>query len=116
MHAVSVLLQALVAGSTLFVWVVRYENIVEEFKHYRLPDWLRDLVGVLKVTFSILLLAGIQQSVFAVMGALGIAGLMGCAFVVHLRVKNPFAKMLPCLALLGISLAIVALNYPLIAT
>ena len=30
-------LKALVAGSIFFVWVVRYQNIVEEFKGFCLP-------------------------------------------------------------------------------
>ena len=37
--------QVLVASSIFFVWVVRYDNIVSEFRQYGLPDWLRDLVG-----------------------------------------------------------------------
>jgi len=48
MHSWTISLQALVATSIFFVWVVRYGNVVEEFKHYGLPDWLRDLVGILK--------------------------------------------------------------------
>ena len=47
-------LKILVGVSILFVWVVRYHNIVEEFKLYHLPDWLRDLVGILKITFAII--------------------------------------------------------------
>jgi uncharacterized protein (DUF486 family) len=38
---------------------------------------------------------------------------MACAFVVHLRVKNPPFKMAPCLSLLLISLGIALLNYRL---
>ena len=34
--------------SVLFVWVIRYDNIIKEFKQYELPDWLRDFVGILK--------------------------------------------------------------------
>ena len=48
-------LKALVSGSTFFVWVVRYQNIAEEFKSFGLPVWLRDLVGILKLSFVIML-------------------------------------------------------------
>jgi uncharacterized membrane protein YphA (DoxX/SURF4 family) len=113
MHDVSIFLQALVACSIFFVWVVRYANIVDEFKHYRLPDWLRDLVGILKMTFSALLLIGIAWPRFAVVGAVGIALLMACAFATHLRVKNPIFKMRPCLSLLVLSLVIAVVNYRL---
>lgn len=107
-------LQALVAASIFFVWTVRYPNIVEEFKHYGLPDWLRDLVGILKLTFALLLLIGIERKFFAVAGGLGVALLMVCAFITHLRVKNPVFKMLPCLTLLLLSLLIAAINYRLL--
>ena len=114
MHALTISLQALVAASVFFVWVVRYTNIVQEFKHYGLPDWLRDLVGILKITFSLMLLIGIEHGLFAVAGGIGIALLMGAAFVMHLRVKNPVFKMLPCLTLLVLSVVIAWINYRLL--
>lgn len=114
MHSSTIALQALVAASIFFVWVVRYANIIQEFRQYGLPDWLRDLVGILKLTFALLLLIGIERRPFAVAGGLGIAGLMGCAFFMHLRVKNPLFKMLPCLTLLILSLAIAFINYRLL--
>ncbi len=109
----TIVLQALVVASIFFVWVVRYDNIIQDFKQYGLPDWLRDLVGILKLTFALLLLLGIQRPSLAIIGSLGIAGLMGCAFAVHLRVKNPPFKMLPSLILLALSLIIAAINYRL---
>jgi len=48
-----------------------------EFKQYGLPAWLRDLVGILKLTFLLMLLIGLERGPFAVAGGLGIAGLMG---------------------------------------
>ena len=100
MHALTISLQALVAASIFFVWVVRYANIIQEFKQYGLPDWLRDLVGILKMTFALMMLIGIERRTFAVAGGIGIAILMGAAFVIHLRVKNPVFKMLPSPTLL----------------
>lgn len=114
MHNATIFLQALVAASILFVWVVRYDNIVQEFKHYALPDWVRDSVGILKLTLSLLLMLGIERKPFAVLGGLGIAALMGCAFIVHLRVKSPWPKRLPCLCLLAVSLAIAWMNHQLL--
>ena len=111
MQDLTIVLQALVAASIFFVWVVRYDNIIQEFKQYGLPDWLRDLVGILKLTFALLLLLGIQRASLAMIGSLGIAGLMSCALVMHLRVKNPVFKMIPSLALLALSLIIAIVNY-----
>lgn len=114
MEALTISLQAFVAASIFFVWVVRYDNAIEDFKRYALPDWLRDLVGILKLTFSLLLLIGIERKPLAIAGGLGIAFLMGCAFIIHLRVKNPAFKMLPSLTLLVLSLIIAAINYRLL--
>jgi len=113
MRDLTISLQALVAASVFFVWVVRYGNIIEEFKQYGLPEWLRDLVGILKVTFAMMLLIGIQRPPVAVAGALGIALLMGGAVFTHLRVGNPWFKMLPSLTLLVLSIIIAFLNYRL---
>ena len=104
-------LQTLVAAAVFFVWVVRYANIVEEFKQFGLPEWLRDLVGILKLTFALMLLIGIDRPPMAVAGGLGIAILMAAAFVTHLRVRNPLFKMLPSLGLLVCSAVIVWANY-----
>ena len=35
-------LKLLVLASVLFVWFVRYDNIVKEFIEYKYPNWLRD--------------------------------------------------------------------------
>lgn len=114
MHTLTISLQALVAASIFFVWVVRYANIVQEFKQYQYPDWLRDLVGILKMTFSLMLIIGIERKPFAVAGGIGIAVLMAAAFVTHLRVKNPVFKMLPSLTLLVFSAIIATINYRLL--
>lgn len=114
MENISIGLQALVAASIFFVWVVRYENIVAEFKEYGLPDGLRDFVGILKLTFSVMLLIGIERHLFAVVGGAGIAVLMAAAFITHCRTKTPLPKRLPCMALLLIATFIAWSNLQLI--
>jgi hypothetical protein len=94
------LAKILVFSSVLFVWVVRYKNIVEEFKIYNYPEWLRDLVGIMKLTFVVMLM---RADVFFVkFGAIGIMILMLAAIVTHLKVKNPFPKMLPAMVLFSL--------------
>jgi uncharacterized membrane protein YphA (DoxX/SURF4 family) len=114
MHGLTISLQVFVAASVFFVWVVRYANLVQEFKQYRYPDWLRDLVGILKISFSLMLLIGIERAPLAVVGGVGIALLMLAAGVTHLRVKNPVFKMLPSLTLLVFSVLIAWINYRLL--
>ena len=115
MSNLTIVLQALVATSIFFVWVVRYANIVDEFTHYGLPNWLRDLVGILKMTFALFLLIGIERGWFAVLGGIGIAVLMAAAVFTHVRVKNPVFKMLPSSTLLVLSALIAWLNYRMLA-
>ena len=111
MNILAIFLESLVSASIFFVWVVRYDNIVSELKQFGYPDWLRDLVGILKLTLSVLLLIGITDNRFAVAGGIGIALLMIAAFVTHIRVKNPLHKMMPSLTLMVLSILIAFLNY-----
>jgi len=94
----------LVPVAIFFVWVVRYDNIVKEFKHYSLPDWTRDLVGILKLSCAVMILT--SNGFLLKLGAVGIVLLMIAALIVHLRVKNPPAKMLPAATLMLLSLLI----------
>lgn len=90
----------LVFSSVLFVWVVRYANIVAEFKSYHYPDWLRDLVGITKIALVVMLMR--EDSYLVKFGAVGIMALMLAAMITHLKVKNPLAKMLPSMVLFGL--------------
>ena len=72
-------------------------------------------VGILKMTFALFLLIGIERGVFAVLGGVAIAVLMGAAVFTHVRVKNPVFKMLPSSTLLMLSALVAWLNYQLLA-
>ena len=90
-------LKIFVFSSVLFVWIVRYNNIVEEFRSYNYPNWLRDLVGITKVSLVIMIMSA---NIFLVkIGAMGIMILMLAAVITHLRVRNPLFKMLPSMSL-----------------
>ena len=102
-------LKALVIGSIFFVWVVRYENIIEEFKFYKLPDWVRDFVGILKLSFALMLFS--SDSIVILLGSSGIAFLMIAAVLTHLRVQNHLYKMLPSITLMSISFVILVFTF-----
>ena len=97
------ILQIITATSILFVWVVRYENIIAEFQQYKLPAWMRDMVGILKISFAIMLLTGIYNEKFKLLGSCGLILLMLAALFTHIKIKNPFSKALPSLTLLTFS-------------
>ena len=46
-------LKIIVTVSILFVWFIRYDNIKKEFIEYGYATWFRDLIGILKISFSI---------------------------------------------------------------
>ena len=104
-------LQIITASSILFVWVVRYDNIISEFQQYQLPVWLRDTVGILKLSFAIMLLVGIFNDNLKLLGSSGLIILMLAALLTHVKVKNPFYKALPSLTLLTFSTIILLSNY-----
>lgn len=118
MHGLAIFLQAFVAASIFFVWGLRHSNVAEEVKQYRLPNcklpnWLRDLLAILKITGAILLLVGINRPRAAIFGGVMIAALMAAAVFTHFRMKDPPLKVLLSTALLVCSLAVAYLNYRL---
>ena len=83
------ILSIFVFGSIIFVWGIRYNNIKDEFKNFQLPNWLRDLVGILKLSFAVMLFS--ENLEIIQIGASGIALLMVAALVTHFRLKSePF--------------------------
>lgn len=94
----------LISVSIFFVWVVRYDHIIKEFNEYGLPGWLRDFVGILKLSFSGMLVSGIDELIL--IGSAGISILMFCALVTHLKVKNKLYKMIPSFTLMVLSVII----------
>ena len=103
------LIKAFIAASIFFVWVVRYREIIEEFKFYELPSWLRDLVGIFKLSFAIMLFS--NDIYVTILGASGIMFLMAAAVYTHVRVKNPFHKMLPAFGLIILNFVIAFYTY-----
>ena len=84
-----------------FVWVVRYDNIKREFNEYKLPTWLRDVVGILKISFAAMLQFSNIQTVK--IGALGITILMFGAVLTHIRLKSTFRRYIASVLMLAMS-------------
>ena len=100
--------KVLLSVSLFYVWVVRYENIKKEFIDYKLPAWLRDLVGILKLSFSLMIISNDKNLVW--IGSMGIIVLMIGALATHFKVKNPFQKMIPAVTLSILCLMIIYFN------
>ena len=105
-------LKIIVGVSIFFVWVVRYSNIIEEFKKFQLPDWLRDMVGIFKLSFAVMIQNDSAQLVL--IGSGGIVLLMGAALFTHFRVNTPYFKRLPSLSLMIICIMLFTVEYSLL--
>lgn len=104
MYILSNSAQLIIALSIAYVWIIRFDNIVIEFKQYGIPDLLRNFVGAMKISLSTLLVAGIWYPNLVLIPALLMAGLMICAQIAHIRVKNKLIKYVPSFLLLLLSL------------
>ena len=112
--------QAVISLSVLRVWLLNFNkpkkwrvgnaiSMREEFEVYGLPDWTLYMVGFLKVTFSVGLLAGIWLPELVVISAAGIAFFMFFAILMHIRVKDPIVKSIPAITFLTLSILIILL-------
>ena len=101
-------IKLVILAAILFVWFVRYDNIIKEFKEYKYPDWLRDFVGILKISCAFMLQS--TNTNLVIIGAIGLIVLMSAAFTTHIRVKHSFDKMLPSFTLLLFSIFLLVSN------
>jgi hypothetical protein len=121
MRALAIIGQIVIALGIVNVWVLRAgkptpwrpegaQNMAEEFLRYGLPDWMRKLVGALKLTLAALLVVGIWYPPLAAGAGIAMAILMAGAVGSHLKVRDPLRKSLPSFCLLLLSLLIAYAN------
>jgi uncharacterized membrane protein YphA (DoxX/SURF4 family) len=110
MEYISDFLQVITAASIFTVWILRYDNIVKEFEFFGYSALLRNVVGALKITLSLLLIVGIWFPIFALWSSVVMAILMICAQVSHIKSKNPLSKLYPSFVLLCFSVIILSIQ------
>ena len=94
-------LKIIATVAVLFVWSVRYDNIKKEFREYGLPSWFRDVIGILKISFTFMLHS--STPVVVIIGSGGISLLMLGAMLTHLKMKSPFKKYIASVTMFSIS-------------
>lgn len=98
-------LRIVISTALFFVWVVRYDNIIMEFrKDYDYPDWLRDLTGIAKLTCAVMLLS--TNTELNELGLKGIITLMTFAILTHIKVKSQPRKAIPSVLLMSLCFAL----------
>lgn len=114
MNSAAHLAQIVVAVAVGYVWIFRFDNIVNEFRQYELSDLTRTMVGASKLILATLLVVGIWYPALVLVPAVLMGLLMAAAQYFHFKVNNPVLKRLPSLVLLGLCvfIAAAALNYP----
>lgn len=118
MKSLALVCQIVIALGLLNVWLLRARkptgwrggnarSMKEEFEAYGLPPWSMSVIGCLKVSLAILLIAGVWFPSLAKPAAIGTAVLMAGAVAMHVKVKDPMMRSLPALALLVLSLVVI---------
>ena len=114
-------LQVIAALGLLNVWLIRAgketpyrggdaKSIREEFEVYGLPPATMYVVGGLKILIAVAFLAGIWVPALVLPAASVLIVLMIGAFVMHVKVKDPFSRAVPSLLMLAMAVAIAALS------
>ena len=105
---ITTVIKIVISTALFFVWVVRYENIITEFRRdYNYPDWLRDVTGITKLSCAVMLVSANPE--LNSLGLKGIIFLMCFAILTHIRVKSTFRKALPSIALLSLCMTLLFL-------
>ncbi len=120
METLRTVFQIIVALALLNVWLLRFgkktpyrgrgaESMRAEFVAYGLPLWFMWVTGALKIGVAAALLLGIWIPALVQPAALVLILLMLGAFVMHLKVKDPFKAAVPALVMLIMAVAIALL-------
>lgn len=108
------ILQIVIALGLLNVWILRFnketayrggvaKTLKEEFAQYHLPVWSCYVVGFLKVTSALFLIAGVWIPELVIPFSILILFLMLSAVTMHIMIRDPILKIMPALTLLLMS-------------
>ena len=111
-------LKIIVGISILNVWLLQKnkatkwrggesQNIFEEFEVYGFSKQFCYVIGFLKVSLALLLLASIQFQALAFVGSLGLAILLLGSILMHFIIKDPLYKSFPAFLFFVMNLLIV---------
>jgi hypothetical protein len=121
LETISNILQIVIALGLLNVWILRFnkqtsyrggvaKTLKEEFLVYDLPVWSCYVVGFLKVTSALFLIAGLWIPQLVLPFSVLILFLMLSAVTMHVMIRDPIFKALPALSLLVMSGSILFLR------
>ena len=119
--SIPAVLQIIVGLGLLNVWLLRARSstayrggtatsLREEFQAYGLPEAAFYVVGALKITAGVVLIAGVWIPLPVGLAAGVVAALMVGALAMHVKVGDPVMKSVPAALMLVMSVAILLLR------
>jgi hypothetical protein len=119
--SIPAVLQIIVGLGLLNVWLLRAKSstayrggaatsLKEEFQAYGLPEVAFYVVGALKITAGIILIAGVWVPLPVELAAGVVVALMVGALAMHVKVGDPLMKSVPAALMLVMSVAILLLR------
>ena len=114
-------LKLIVGLSILNVWLIQpkkatkwrggnAKTIIEEFEVYGLSKTVCYVVGFLKVSLALILLASIKFESLTLIGSIGLALLLLGSVIFHIKVKDELFKSFPALLFIVLNLIIIFLS------
>ncbi len=118
---IAAVLQLIVALGLLNVWLLRRgmfsayrggqaTTLREEFAAYGLPEAAFFVVGGLKITAALMLIAGLWVPALVLPAAIVIIALMLGALAMHVKVGDPIHRSMPAFAVLVMTTAVLLLR------
>jgi len=118
MNYIIIAFQAIVGISILNVWLVQNTKntkwrggnattLIEEFQAYGLPVWSVYVIGAIKVTLAVVLIASIWFPMLQFIAAAGLATMLAGSIVMHFKIGDPLFKSFPA-ALFAVMCLIIA--------
>jgi hypothetical protein len=110
-------LKSIVGVSILNVWLLQKgkatkwrggaaQTIFEEFELYGFSQQFCYVIGFLKVSLALLLIASIKFNGLTLVGSFGLAILLSGSILMHFKIKDPLYKSFPAFLFLVLNLLI----------
>ena len=114
-------LKLIVAFSILNVWLIQpkkntkwrggdAKTIKEEFKVYGLSETVCYVIGFLKVSLALILLASLKFENLTLTGSVGLSLLLLGSIAMHFKIKDPLFKSFPALLFIILNVIIILLS------
>lgn len=113
MNMVSIVLQVILGLGFLVFGASKLgsKQMIDEFKRYGLPQWLRIVTGLLEIGGAVLIISGIWNDMLAAIAGILLVIIMAGAIVTHLRIKDPASKTGMPIILIALSLIVLIMNW-----